>query len=360
MQLSADTVLALIIETLILVFFLLVIIAGLSSYRRLMRREQKYRHLFEYADVSIWDEDFSEVYTDLEALKKEGVTDFPAYLDKHPTLLCELLRKIKVRHANKASLELYGAESEEQLLSCLEDIFGDGAEDVFMQELCAIWDQKTCFRAEVNQLTLTGEELVVIISMPIPTKASGFSSIPVSLVDITERKKSESLVWQQANFDGLTQIANRNRLFDRIKQDIIQDQRVGSPFALLFIDLDGFKPINDNYGHSSGDVLLIELTRRLKECIRASDMLGRYGGDEFCIILSSTDNKNDIEKVVAHIDQAMSEPFIINKQSLQVSVSIGIALFPAHAQSFDSLFRNADQAMYKAKAIEGNSHIYYQ
>ncbi|NRB37075.1 MAG: sensor domain-containing diguanylate cyclase [Pseudomonadales bacterium] len=338
---------------------LALLIIGYRFFIQLKRREEQYRHLFNHAEVCIWNEDFSEVYRHLQKLKRQGVDNLQLHLQKHPELVIELIAKVKVLQVNRASLTLFSATSEAQLINSLQSVFGPGATDIFIQELCAIWDKKSLFKAEVSHLTLAGNALTVIISMPIPNTESGFKSIPVSLIDITERKKTEQLVWQQANFDALTQLANRNLLFDRIKQEILKDERASISFALVFIDLDGFKKINDVYGHHIGDVLLIETARRIKNCVRESDTVGRFGGDEFCIILSSVSKKQDIKHIAAKLNTALSDDFMINQQALSISASIGITLFPDDSTSFNQLFKYADQAMYSAKNAGGNDYAFY-
>ncbi|MEY4591279.1 MAG: hypothetical protein RIR18_174, partial [Pseudomonadota bacterium] len=177
--------------------------------------------------------------------------------------------------------------------------------------------------------------------------------------DITEKKKSEKLIWQQANFDNLTGLPNRRMFHDRLEQEIKKANRSGQYLALLFIDLDRFKEINDNLGHDKGDLLLIEAAKRLQFCVRESDTVARLGGDEFTIILSDLEGNLGIGRIIHAILKAMSSPFSLSGEAAYVSASIGVALYPEDASDVESLLKNADQAMYAAKHQGRNRYSYF-
>ncbi len=177
--------------------------------------------------------------------------------------------------------------------------------------------------------------------------------------DITESKENAELIWKQANFDMITGLPNRNLMLDRLAQEIKKAARTGHPLALLFIDLDHFKEINDTLGHAKGDILLHEAARRIKNCVRESDTVARIGGDEFTVILPQYGARNDIERVSYSVIRALSEPFDLGDgQAGYISASIGITLYPEDATTIESLLKNADQAMYRAKA-EGRNCLSY-
>lgn len=167
--------------------------------------------------------------------------------------------------------------------------------------------------------------------------------------DITDKKKADNLIWTQANFDHLTGLPNRRLFHDRMNQEIKKTHRTQSKTALLFIDLDRFKEINDSLGHEVGDLLLVEAAARLKDCIRDYDTLARFGGDEFTVILSELRDAADIGRISTNIIERLSEPFVLIGQELFVSASIGIALYPDDATTVTDLIKRADQAMYAAK-----------
>ncbi|MHB1677135.1 MAG: sensor domain-containing protein [Sulfuriferula sp.] len=177
--------------------------------------------------------------------------------------------------------------------------------------------------------------------------------------DITKKKESEDLVWQQTNFDTLTGLPNRHMFQDRLDQEIIKTERVNLPMALLFIDLDNFKEVNDSLGHSIGDLLLIEAARRIKACVRESDTTARLGGDEFGIILSELKGLNRVEHIVQNILAKMAAPFQLGEEKSFISASIGVTFFPQDATDADTLLKNADQAMYAAKAQGRNCYRYF-
>jgi len=167
--------------------------------------------------------------------------------------------------------------------------------------------------------------------------------------DITERKNAEMEIWNQANFDTLTLLPNRRLFSDRLEQEIKKAQRDKSFTALLFIDLDHFKEVNDTLGHDVGDLLLVEATSRIKHCVRGSDTLARLGGDEFTVILSELNDFADTGRIAQNIIDRLSEPFMLSCQESFVSASVGIAFYPDDATNETELIKHADQAMYAAK-----------
>ena len=176
--------------------------------------------------------------------------------------------------------------------------------------------------------------------------------------DITEKKKSEELIWRQANFDTLTGLPNRDMFRDRLGQEMKKSDRDGLPLALLLIDLDQFKEVNDTLGHAVGDLLLQEAAQRIRACVRESDTLARLGGDEFTVVTSEISDKTHVEDVAQKIICRLAEPFRLGSELAYVSASIGITLYPNDAADIDALMKNADQAMYVAKN-KGRSRFSY-
>jgi diguanylate cyclase (GGDEF)-like protein/PAS domain S-box-containing protein len=177
--------------------------------------------------------------------------------------------------------------------------------------------------------------------------------------DITERKKSEALIWQQAHFDALTGLPNRNMMRDRLAQDIKKCKRDSQQLALLFIDLDHFKEVNDTLGHDSGDRLLIEAARRIQGCVRESDTVARMGGDEFTVILTELHDSSGLERIVHQLLQSLEAVFQLGDEQVFVSASIGITMYPLDATQIEDLFKNADQALYVAKGAGRNRFSFF-
>jgi diguanylate cyclase (GGDEF)-like protein/PAS domain S-box-containing protein len=171
-----------------------------------------------------------------------------------------------------------------------------------------------------------------------------------SLTDITDKKQSQQVIWHQANFDALTQLPNRNMFSDRLNQEIVKCKRNGNRFALLFIDLDHFKEVNDTMGHAAGDLLLVEVAERLRLILRETDTVGRIGGDEFTALITDIKTNEDVEQIAEKLLETIELPFYVNNESIFISASIGITLFPEHSDKFDELLKFADQAMYLSKS----------
>ncbi len=177
--------------------------------------------------------------------------------------------------------------------------------------------------------------------------------------DITEKKRSEETIWQQANFDPLTDLPNRRMFQDRLEHEIKKAHRDRSSLALMFIDLDKFKEVNDTLGHDKGDILLIEAARRIARCVRESDTVARLGGDEFTIILSEVEDTSSVERIAQSIIDALVAPFQLEEDIAFVSASIGITLYPNDATNLEMLMSNADQAMYASKSAGRNRFSYF-
>jgi diguanylate cyclase (GGDEF)-like protein/PAS domain S-box-containing protein len=177
--------------------------------------------------------------------------------------------------------------------------------------------------------------------------------------DITERKNAEALIRQQAFFDTLTGLPNRRMLRERLEQEIRRSRRDNQQLAILFIDLDHFKEVNDTLGHDSGDQLLIEAARRIKQCVRDSDTVARMGGDEFTVILADISNTDHLEPLLQKILRSMDALFQIGGEQVFVSASIGITLYPLDGSEIEDLFKNADQALYVAKGEGRNRFSFF-
>jgi diguanylate cyclase (GGDEF)-like protein len=172
--------------------------------------------------------------------------------------------------------------------------------------------------------------------------------------DVTERERMQVELRHAASHDSLTGLSNRLAIEDRLENAVARSEREHLQFAVLAVDLDGFKPINDQYGHAAGDAMLIHVARQLSNAVRSADSVARVGGDEFVVVLENVQDPAAVKLLVEKILAAISTPVIFGAQPLAVSASVGIATFPAHATRPRELLRVADEAMYQAKRAGKN------
>ncbi|WP_019616951.1 sensor domain-containing diguanylate cyclase [Psychromonas ossibalaenae] len=251
---------------------------------------------------------------------------------------------------NKGSEVLYGYSKEEALgqpvniLHVPEDSERITAEVIATVEKCGKWS------GEIRMLHKNGH-IGWIESMCVPIYDANEQMIGALGInrDITERKKETELLEYLAHYDQLTKIPNRYLLLDRLGHLIVQSKREKRSFALFFIDLDKFKIINDTKGHAFGDQVLIEVALRLKQSIRNSDTVARFGGDEFVLLLENISNKSDASTMIETLAQALNAEFIINDEKFKIGCSIGVAVYPEQGSTTDALLAKADKCMYKAK-----------
>lgn len=180
------------------------------------------------------------------------------------------------------------------------------------------------------------------------------------LHDVTDMKHYQEQLERQANYDALTGLANRNLLRDRLDQAIAAADRYGRPAMVLFVDLDNFKLINDTLGHMIGDELLVEVARRLSDCVRLGDTVARVGGDEFVVVLSDQGDEERGHEAIAGLQRSLGEPCEIKGNEITVTASVGAAMYPHDASDPESLVRLADVAMHRAKEMGRNGYQFYR
>jgi len=213
-----------------------------------------------------------------------------------------------------------------------------------------IWDRRK-----------SGENYIKWLSIKVVRDAAGKVTHYIGVfADISERKAAEERMQYLAHHDMLTGLPNRTLFSDRLQQGLVQAKRDKVHLALMFLDLDKFKPINDTYGHAVGDLLLQEVALRLQKCVRESDTVSRIGGDEFVVLLRSIEVEQDAKLVAEKMLNLLQQSFELKGHSLNISVSIGIAVYPEHGGDERALTRNADIAMYYAKASGRNNAKLFQ
>lgn len=215
------------------------------------------------------------------------------------------------------------------------------------------WQGEICNRRKSGEMYYEWLSVTVIRD-----KLGQLESYVSIFSDISKRKKAEDKIYHQANYDSLTGLANRDLFIDRFDQSLALAKRDKTMLAILFIDLDGFKNINDTFGHSKGDLLLKNTAVRLQNAVRATDTVARLSGDEFAIMLCNDNDVYSNEKVAAKVLKKLAMPFQLEEKEAHITASIGIAIFPEDGQSSDALLAKADSAMYMAKE-KGKNNVQF-
>lgn len=261
---------------------------------------------------------------------------------------------------NPAFTEITGYLPEE-VIGCSPKILASGLHDqVFYERMWYEINTTGNWQGEVWDKRKNGEVYPKWLSISEIRDSSDMVTHYVSVAsDITDRKLSEKRLKQLAHYDNLTGLPNRMLLLDRMRQEIEQSKRNNLKLALLFLDLDRFKSVNDNYGHNVGDQLLVSVAERFRGCIRETDTLARHGGDEFAILVSDVKESDDVARIAEHLIASLQSSFDLDGKECFVGVSIGIALFPNDGGEPDELMQKADTAMYRAKASGGKNYSLY-
>jgi diguanylate cyclase (GGDEF)-like protein/PAS domain S-box-containing protein len=269
----------------------------------------------------------------------EGITIFDA--DKN------------ILTVNRAFCEMLGYESQDLIGADLDSLQYENQDHEYVSHIRQqIWhhvDQDGYWQGEINERHKSGVEIPVFLSISVVLDEQEHIINYIGINrDISQHKAAEAHIHQLAYYDALTALPNRFLFDDRIEQAINHAQREHHTFALMFLDLDRFKNINDSLGHRIGDSVLIETANRLKKIKRREDTVSRLGGDEFILLLPGTDS-DGAAHVAKNIIRTLSEPFHISQHELLITPSIGICIYPDDGDSAEALIQNADSAMYRAK-----------
>nr|WP_301288340.1 EAL domain-containing protein [Natronospira proteinivora] len=255
----------------------------------------------------------------------------------------------KLEYVNNALAEMFGYSSPEEMMQVSAPIHY--VSPLRRRELAKKVEERGYYRdEEVEFLRRDGSRFIALNNtVAVSDEVGGVQYLDGVISDITQRKEAERKINYLAHYDTLTGLPNRTLLRDRMEQVLAKARRDSTRAAVLFIDLDRFKNVNDSLGHAVGDRLLSEVSRRLQKATRANDTVSRQGGDEFIVLLPEIDESNEAAQVASKLLGALGEPYRVGNHELHVTPSIGISLFPSDAEDIDDLIRNADAAMYQAK-----------
>ena len=260
---------------------------------------------------------------------------------------------------NPAAAQLFGYDSPQEILNrSALDLY---SAPIDREELMAKLKSEKCLtNLELKLRRKNSDPVWVMLNLSLADSDHGTEDvIEGTLVDITKRKLAEERVESLAYYDALTSLPNRTLLLDRLSQALAAARRQNHKVALLFVDLDRFKTINDSLGHSIGDLLLQNVAERLKTCTREQDTVARLGGDEFLILLAGVRDIPDVAIAAERFMDAMTVGFVIYGHSLHVGCSIGVSIFPEHGSDTETLIKHADAAMYSAKDRGRNNFQFF-
>ncbi len=268
----------------------------------------------------------------------------------------------KILEWNDGAVDIFGYSAEEAigmpLLRIIPSIHHAAHKKGFTQAVAQEKLNTNKQGLEVNGLRKNGEEFPINLTLG-SWKRDGEVYFSGVIFDITDRKVNEEKILHQAHFDSLTDLPNRFLALDRLAQKISEAKRNNKLVAVVFLDLDDFKKVNDSLGHETGDKLLIESAERLKSSIREEDTVARLGGDEFIILLTDLKSTSDALPIVETILSRFRNPFIIEGRELILTISIGLSIYPNDGDEPSTLLRNADSAMYYAKDLGRNTYSYF-
>lgn len=264
--------------------------------------------------------------------------------------------------ANPALAKIYGFRSPQELIGSLNDIsqqlYVDPRKRHEFSELILERDQVTNFESQIYRR----DGSIIWISenaRAVRDSKGKLLHYEGTVEDITERKNYSQLIEYQATHDDLTGLPNRALLKDRLQQAINNASRTKSQLAVVFVDLDQFKDVNDSMGHHVGDRLLIAMAKRLQSCVRESDTVARPGGDEFVLLLSNLNNLEALHQTLQRILTTTAQSYEIDGWDFTVTCSLGVSMYPDDGMDSETLLRNADTAMYKAKQVGKNNFQFY-
>jgi diguanylate cyclase (GGDEF)-like protein/PAS domain S-box-containing protein len=284
---------------------------------------------------------------------------FGAILAASPDPICGLDLEGRFIYANQATADLFVQDPKAIIGQSTFD-FGCSFASDFQRNLEGVIANQSTYRRKFSHTFGSGlGERFEYLLAPVLDEDRNTEAAVCIFRDVTEQALAEERIWHSAHHDPLTGLPNRRLFLDRLEQGVEHAKRSNLPLAVLFMDLDGFKKVNDSLGHEAGDRLLCDVAKRLTDCIREEDTVARMGGDEFTAMLTGAKQRKGVERVAQAIIDALAMPFSIAQPPAQISVSIGISFYPQDASSSLALLEAADQAMFNAKEAGSNRMCFY-
>jgi diguanylate cyclase (GGDEF)-like protein/PAS domain S-box-containing protein len=296
-----------------------------------------------------------------EAALREAKEKYQSIFDDAVVGIFQATSEGKLVNINRAFATMHGYESPQQLLA---EMYADGRSSPIDRAQIKEWNEALNENGTIRSLEAEvpcrdGKRKWVLMNVRATRNADGVVVHDGTVEDITERKLAQQQVNYLAYYDALTGLPNRMLLRDRLNTAVAAASRRGCGAALLYLDLDRFKIINDSLGHSVGDLLLQQVAKRLKNEIREEDTVARVGGDEFLIVLTSAEGADQVAAIAKRIVESVTGEFAIQGHSLKITCSLGISMFPEHGIDGESLIKNADAAMYSAKEQGCNAFCFF-
>jgi diguanylate cyclase (GGDEF)-like protein/PAS domain S-box-containing protein len=228
----------------------------------------------------------------------------------------------------------------------------------YLKQICAARNASSLLEFRVH--TKSGRSLYLETKgNPILDPCGDVQNLVLVMRDVTERKQWEQTIFHLAYHDTLTDLPNRRLFVDRLRKEVYQAKRFQSQLAVMFLDVDRFKQINDSWGHEVGDVILAEIAKRIKQCLGSNDVVARLGGDEFTILLPHISGRHEVDQVAQKIRDRLEEPLEVNGRQHNLSCSMGIAVFPSDGREADELLKRADMALYFVKERGRNGFEFF-
>ncbi|MFW5815468.1 MAG: EAL domain-containing protein [Wenzhouxiangella sp.] len=262
-----------------------------------------------------------------------------------------------VHYWNRASEILYGySEAEARQSNLLELIVPPEMRAAVSADLQRVAEGGEIGNGELELMRKDGSRVPVYSSHTVLRPPNSAPELFCVDIDLSERKAHEQALNRMANYDSLTGLPNRRLMGELIEQMMARSRRSQSMFALCYLDLDEFKPINDRHGHDVGDQVLVSISSRLRRLVRGSDLVARLGGDEFVVVLDGVGDGPELDRRLGFLLEGVARPVKVDRRQLQVHASVGVTLYPLDPGDPDTLLRHADQAMYRAKAQGRNQY----
>jgi len=334
-----------------------------KSEEALRDSEERFRALYHHSPLGVLLEDYSLVRRQIDQLVDEGVSDIKRYFQENENELKKAILDIHLLDANDTQIEMFGVGSFEEYKEYVAnaEVWRDADwRDYYSGELAALARGENTYTDGIQDTTADGSAIELkCITRIVRGHEDDWSEIITTHEDVTSRRITEEELLQQATIDQVTGLPNRALLFDRMAQAIEHARRKQLNVALIFVDLDRFKQINDSRGHAAGDMLLKKIGEKLSRLVRQEDTVARLGGDEFIILLNDVNMSSGPDTVAKKIIDVFKTPFDIEGSDVFITASLGIAVFPDDGEDPQVLLQNSDAAMYRSKRRGRNTFHFF-